>query len=90
MAVAVVLLVGRAGAAAHPACTDPETHRQVSCSVDPPSASFTWDVRNISTRDHGLAITNKSPDTSRTGPLRLDGCSSDSGDPRHPELPATT
>jgi hypothetical protein len=85
-AVAVVLLAGRAGAATHTTCTDPETHRQVSCSVDPPSASFTWDVRNISTRDHGTDITNNSADTNRTGPLRLDGCNSDSGDPRHPGL----
>jgi hypothetical protein len=85
-AVAVVLLAGRAGAATHTTCTDPETHKQVSCSVDPPSASFTWDVRNITTRDRGTDITNNSPDTNRTGPLRLDGCNSDSGDPRHPGL----
>lgn len=86
VAVAVLLVAGRAGAATHPACIDPETHRQVICSVDPPSASFTWDLGNISTRDHGTDITNKLPDTTRTGPLRLDGCNSYSGDPRHPGL----
>ena len=86
VALAAVLGAGRAEAATHPGCVDPQTHRHVSCLVEPPSASFTWSVRNIGTRDHGTDITNKFPDTNRTGPLRLDGCSSDSGDPQHPGL----
>jgi hypothetical protein len=60
--------------------------RKSTCPVDIPTAEFTWSVSQIETRDHGTDVTNKNFDTSKTGLLTLDGCGSDSGDPRHPRL----